>query len=183
MRRVASILVVIVALGAAVVLMGAKSGGGQSKTIKITFDNAFGLTSGGDLKIGGVKAGKTTGFLGDQHAASEGDRHGSDHAAGLHLLPQGRELPHPAAVADRRVLRGLPARHGAAAAAEQHRAGRPDPVDDPAGPAPGRDAASVPRALPADHQRAGHWARRPPAGPQPGDPPCRPGPPADEAAC
>jgi virulence factor Mce-like protein len=54
--------VVIVALGAAVVLMGAKSGGGQSKTIKITFDNAFGLTSGGDLKIGGVKAGKTTGF-------------------------------------------------------------------------------------------------------------------------
>jgi virulence factor Mce-like protein len=61
-KRVASILVVIAALGAAVVLMGAKSGGGQSKTIKITFDNAFGLTSGGDLKIGGVKAGKTTGF-------------------------------------------------------------------------------------------------------------------------
>jgi virulence factor Mce-like protein len=62
MRRVASTLVVIAALGAAVVLTGAKSGGGQSKTIKITFDNAFGLTSGGDLKIGGVKAGKTTGF-------------------------------------------------------------------------------------------------------------------------
>ena len=62
MRRVVSALVVIAALGAAVVLMGAKSGGGQSKTIKIAFDNAFGLTSGGDLKIGGVKAGKTTGF-------------------------------------------------------------------------------------------------------------------------
>jgi virulence factor Mce-like protein len=62
MKRVASALVVIAALGAAVVLMGAKSGGGQSKTIKIVFDNAFGLTSGGDLKIGGVKAGKTTGF-------------------------------------------------------------------------------------------------------------------------
>src|SRR5581483_10910349 len=46
----------------AVVFMGAKSGGGQSKTIKIYFDNAFGLTSGGDLKIGGVKAGQTTGF-------------------------------------------------------------------------------------------------------------------------
>jgi virulence factor Mce-like protein len=61
-KRVASTLVVIAALGAAVVLMGAKSGGGHSKTIKITFDNAFGLTSGGDLKIGGVKAGKTTGF-------------------------------------------------------------------------------------------------------------------------
>jgi virulence factor Mce-like protein len=62
MKRVASILVVIAALGAAVVLMGAKTGGGQSKTIKIQFDNAFGLVSGGDLKIGGVKAGKTTGF-------------------------------------------------------------------------------------------------------------------------
>jgi ABC-type transporter Mla subunit MlaD len=62
MRRVVSALIVIGALGAAVVLMGAKSGGGQSKTIKIVFDNAFGLTSGGDLKIGGVKAGSTTGF-------------------------------------------------------------------------------------------------------------------------
>jgi ABC-type transporter Mla subunit MlaD len=62
MRRVLSALVVIGALGAAVVFLGAKSGGGQSKTIKIVFDNAFGLTSGGDLKIGGVKAGSTTGF-------------------------------------------------------------------------------------------------------------------------
>jgi virulence factor Mce-like protein len=62
MKRVVSILVVIAALGAAVVLMGAKSGGGSSKTVKIVFDNAFGLTSGGDLKIGGVKAGSTTGF-------------------------------------------------------------------------------------------------------------------------
>src|ERR1700750_1988271 len=62
MKRAVSALVVIAALGAAVVLMGAKSGGGQSKTIHIVFDNAFGLVSGGDLKIGGVKAGKTTGF-------------------------------------------------------------------------------------------------------------------------
>lgn len=62
MRRLASIVAVIAALGAAVVFMGAKSGGGSSKTIKIYFDNAFGLTSGGDLKIGGVKAGQTTGF-------------------------------------------------------------------------------------------------------------------------
>jgi ABC-type transporter Mla subunit MlaD len=62
MRRVVSALVVIGALAAAVVLMGARSGGGPSTTIKIVFDNAFGLTSGGDLKIGGVKAGSTTGF-------------------------------------------------------------------------------------------------------------------------
>jgi ABC-type transporter Mla subunit MlaD len=62
MKRLASILVVIGALAAAVVLMGASSNKDQSKTIKIVFDNAFGLTGGGDLKIGGVKAGSTTGF-------------------------------------------------------------------------------------------------------------------------
>jgi len=62
MRRLASILVVIGALAAAVVLMGASSNKDSSKTVKIVFDNAFGLTSGGDLKVGGVKAGKTTGF-------------------------------------------------------------------------------------------------------------------------
>jgi ABC-type transporter Mla subunit MlaD len=63
MRRIVAALVVIGALGAAVVLMGARSGGGGSgKTVKIVFDNAFGLTSGGDLKVGGVKAGQTTSF-------------------------------------------------------------------------------------------------------------------------
>jgi virulence factor Mce-like protein len=62
MRRVISTVVVVGACLAAVVFMGARSGGGPSKEIKIYFDNAFGLTTGGDLKIGGVKAGKTTGF-------------------------------------------------------------------------------------------------------------------------
>ncbi|MGZ4200451.1 MAG: MlaD family protein [Thermoleophilaceae bacterium] len=64
MKRVLSTLIVIGAVGAAAVLMGAASGksGSSSKTIKIVFDNAFGLTNGGDLKVGGVKAGKTSGF-------------------------------------------------------------------------------------------------------------------------
>src|SRR5919197_1512865 len=62
MKRVLSTLIVFGACAAAAVLMGAKSGGTQTKTVKIVFDNAFGLTSGGDLKIGGVRAGKTTGF-------------------------------------------------------------------------------------------------------------------------
>jgi virulence factor Mce-like protein len=62
MKRVISTLIVFGACAAAAVLMGAKSGGDSSKTVKIVFDNAFGLTSGGDLKIGGVRAGKTTGF-------------------------------------------------------------------------------------------------------------------------
>jgi ABC-type transporter Mla subunit MlaD len=34
----------------------------QGHTIKMAFDNAFGLTTGGDLRVGGVKAGKTSNF-------------------------------------------------------------------------------------------------------------------------
>jgi ABC-type transporter Mla subunit MlaD len=54
---------VAVAVGVAV-LTGASdsSSSGGAKTYKIQFDNAFGLTTGGDLKVGGVRAGKTSGF-------------------------------------------------------------------------------------------------------------------------
>jgi virulence factor Mce-like protein len=63
MKRILSTLIVFGACAGAVVLMGAKSHSGpQTKTVKIVFDNAFGLTAGGDLKIAGVRAGKTTGF-------------------------------------------------------------------------------------------------------------------------
>jgi ABC-type transporter Mla subunit MlaD len=58
-------MLVALAIGAAV-MTGASGdssgGGGTGKTYKIQFDNAFGLTTGGDLKIGGVRAGKTSGF-------------------------------------------------------------------------------------------------------------------------
>jgi ABC-type transporter Mla subunit MlaD len=51
------------AVGAAV-LTGASgdSSSGTGKTYNIQFDNAFGLTTGGDLKIGGVRAGQTSNF-------------------------------------------------------------------------------------------------------------------------
>ena len=43
--------------------LGAKSGDdGGSKTYNLLFDNAFGLTEGGDFKVAGVRAGKTTAF-------------------------------------------------------------------------------------------------------------------------
>ena len=56
-------MLVALAVGVAV-MTGASndSSGGSGKTYKIQFDNAFGLTSGGDLKIGGVRAGKTSSF-------------------------------------------------------------------------------------------------------------------------
>jgi ABC-type transporter Mla subunit MlaD len=57
-------MLVGLAVGAAVMTgaSGDSSSGGQGKTYNIQFDNAFGLTTGGDLKIGGVRAGKTSGF-------------------------------------------------------------------------------------------------------------------------
>jgi ABC-type transporter Mla subunit MlaD len=63
MRRLVSILLVVGACGAAVFLTAASGGGSATgKTYHIEFDNAFGLVEGGDLKIGGVKAGSTEDF-------------------------------------------------------------------------------------------------------------------------
>ena len=62
MRRLLSIALVAAACVAALVLTAAKGGDKALKSYEIEFDNAFGLVEGGDLKIGGVKAGKTRGF-------------------------------------------------------------------------------------------------------------------------
>ncbi len=62
MRRiVASVVVLALVATGAFVLTGA-SGGSGTKTYKLVFDNAFGLTQGGDFKIAGVRAGETSRF-------------------------------------------------------------------------------------------------------------------------
>jgi ABC-type transporter Mla subunit MlaD len=61
-RRVTTALILIGAVLAAVVLSGAGGGSSGGKKFNLAFDNAFGLTTGGDLRVGGVKAGKTTSF-------------------------------------------------------------------------------------------------------------------------
>ena len=61
MRRLAAIAIVIGAVAAAFALTGA-SGGSKGHKYKIVLDNAFGLTQGGDFRVGGVRAGKTTKF-------------------------------------------------------------------------------------------------------------------------
>jgi virulence factor Mce-like protein len=61
MRRALSVLVVVAAAAAAVVLTGA-SDEAQGKRYWVVFDNAFGLVEGGDLKIGGVRAGTVNTF-------------------------------------------------------------------------------------------------------------------------
>jgi len=59
--RLTTVALLLVASVAAVLVTGAGDGGG-GRSYEIEFDNAFGLSKGGDLKIGGVKAGQTTGF-------------------------------------------------------------------------------------------------------------------------
>jgi virulence factor Mce-like protein len=57
------ILAVIGVCAGAFVLAGAADKkGAEGRTYKIMFDNAFGLTKGGDFRVGGVNAGQTTEF-------------------------------------------------------------------------------------------------------------------------
>ena len=62
MRRLVSIVLVVAGGAAALLFTGASDEDGALKTYEIVFDNAFGLVEGGDLKIGSVRAGQTTGF-------------------------------------------------------------------------------------------------------------------------
>jgi ABC-type transporter Mla subunit MlaD len=63
MRRLVSLPVIAIVLVGAALAAGASGGGsGVLKTYEIELDNAFGLVKGGDLKIGGVKAGQAAGF-------------------------------------------------------------------------------------------------------------------------
>jgi ABC-type transporter Mla subunit MlaD len=61
-RRLATIGFVIAACAIVVALAGAGGNSESGKTIKIAFSNAFGLTEGGDLRVGGVIAGSTDTF-------------------------------------------------------------------------------------------------------------------------
>ena len=62
-RRLLAGLLVIGACAAAVVMAGAANDEtAKGKTVMIAFDNAFGLSEGGDLRVGGVNAGSTKKF-------------------------------------------------------------------------------------------------------------------------
>jgi virulence factor Mce-like protein len=56
------VLVVLGICAGAFVLAGASDQGSEGKSYTIMFDNAFGLTKGGDFRVGGVNAGQTTQF-------------------------------------------------------------------------------------------------------------------------
>jgi virulence factor Mce-like protein len=56
------IVLVLAVCGAALALGAAEDEGAKGKAYEIVFDNAFGLTEGGDFKIAGVRAGRTSSF-------------------------------------------------------------------------------------------------------------------------
>jgi ABC-type transporter Mla subunit MlaD len=62
MRRTLSVLVVLVAAAGGLLLTGAAEEQAKGKRYWVVFDNAFGLVEGGDLKIGGVRAGTVNKF-------------------------------------------------------------------------------------------------------------------------
>src|SRR5829696_9635824 len=60
---IAAVALVLGLVCGAALLLGAKSeDDGGSKTYELLFDNAFGLTEGGDFKVAGVRAGQTSEF-------------------------------------------------------------------------------------------------------------------------
>src|SRR4051812_40115889 len=63
MRRLAQISATLALVAVAVLFLAAGGGGdGVRKTYVIELDSAFGLVKGGEFKVGGVRAGTTTGF-------------------------------------------------------------------------------------------------------------------------
>jgi ABC-type transporter Mla subunit MlaD len=60
--RLTSFAVVLLACAALIALSGAGGKSESGKEIRIAFSNAFGLTEGGDMRVGGVTAGSTTSF-------------------------------------------------------------------------------------------------------------------------
>jgi virulence factor Mce-like protein len=61
-RRAIVIVAVLAVCGAALAIGATGDSGSRGKTYEIVFDNAFGLTEGGDFKIAGVRAGRTSSF-------------------------------------------------------------------------------------------------------------------------
>src|SRR5436190_13653098 len=58
MKRILLSAAVVLAIGGFLVIaLGASGGGNTSGTYKIELDNAFGLVSGADFKVAGVRAG------------------------------------------------------------------------------------------------------------------------------
>jgi ABC-type transporter Mla subunit MlaD len=61
-RVIAGLAVLLLAAGATLAVGANGDDNSSSKTYELLFDNAFGLTEGGDFKVAGVRAGQTSSF-------------------------------------------------------------------------------------------------------------------------
>jgi ABC-type transporter Mla subunit MlaD len=61
-RRVVTVLALVAVCAIAVIGTGASDEADKGYELRIAFDNAFGLTEGGDLRVAGVRAGQTKEF-------------------------------------------------------------------------------------------------------------------------
>jgi virulence factor Mce-like protein len=61
-RRLIAAAVVVAVCAIAFVSTAANDDSSKGRTVKVAFDNAFGLTQGGDMRVAGVRAGQTTDF-------------------------------------------------------------------------------------------------------------------------
>ena len=108
MRRiVASVVVLALVATGAFVLTGA-SGGSSTQTYKLVFDNAFGLTQGGDFKIAGVRAGQTARFSISKERPRKAVVEVKLSQKGVGKLRDDSLCDIKPAVAHRRILRRLP---------------------------------------------------------------------------
>ena len=62
MRRLVTVPLVVIAAAAVAFALAGAGGAEDTRSYRIVFDNAFGLVSGGDFRVGGVRAGETSGF-------------------------------------------------------------------------------------------------------------------------
>ena len=166
------LLIVLAALmlsGLGLAIAATEDGDSEGRTYEIAFDNAFGLSEGGDFKVAGVRAGTTERPARERGAAQTRDRDGEGHGARLRRSPARCALRDPAPVVHRRVLRGLRARVFARAdPGRGNGPARADQLDDPARPGQQHRPAPVRGPPPPHHRRArrrpGRQAGRPERG-------------------
>ena len=158
-KRAMLTLVAVAGIGVAWIAMTGAGSNPDKGKYWVQFDNAFGLIQGGDLKVAGVRAGTITDIKLDKRTKHALDRL-QDRQERLRLAAQRHLLRVAPAVADRRVLRRLPARHRQAGAqAGRRHPGQPHRLDGRARPRHRHPAPPLPRAPEPHHRLAGRRRR------------------------
>ena len=150
----------------------AAAGGEKSgEPYQVVFDNAFGLTEGGDLKIAGVRAGQTTGFKVTKERPHKAVVEFEITEPGVGELKEDARCEiRPQSLIGEYFVDCQPG-SSREAGRRRHDPRRADQLHDPGRPGQQHPAPPLPGAAAADHRRAGHRPGRPRRGPGRGAPP------------